>query len=683
MPAYGPQPIEPSSLKPTNFDPGTAEKSRTRRLFLSKPGRFALTARMFRLVPILLFLSAGSSRAGQILFVPAPGSSQLEIAKISCAARFYGLDLKLLVSETALRSSIGPDTVAVVLSAAELAQIDRDSLLQGLSRRGKTPIPILIADISQSTNLDVLRHWSDGAITGIGSLPDDSTESYVFGSSSDVDGTLSSKSIPFRSSTAFYFQTSTGQNTEVLLNVYETGSTFPVLIRQRLRGIDVFLETAVVHAPESRPPFPYVMQTFPHFASELMFVRYAAGPYGWHAPAPYANFTVDDAWLRRRYGHLDYAALLQEMQQHNFHTTIAFIPWNFDRSQPDVVSIFRAHPERFSVCVHGNNHDHEEFASYDVKPLAGQVANIKQALARMNRFSALTGIPFDPVMVFPHDIAPAQTLAELKRYNFSATINSQDLPDDSTPPDDPLFALRNVTMGYGNFASVKRVSVEGDLPPAEIAVNTFLGNPLLFYAHQGFFTTGINAFDPIADSVNRIQPGTTWTDLGTVARHLYLVRSRPDNEFDVRTFSPRISIQNPLPRRALFHVQKVESGYPAIRSVTFDGRPQSYSLVDGTLQVQLSIPAKQGGLFCIEYQNDLGLGREDLANQSARVAFLRRISDFRDDSLSEIWLGRIIIGTYYGLGPFLTFTLATVVSLLLVVAFFYARRQLLAAARRR
>ena len=30
-----------------------------------------------------------------------------------------------------------------------------------------------------------------------------------------------------------------------------------------------------------------------------------------------------------------YKGLLQEMQKVNFHTTIAFIPWNFDRSRPE------------------------------------------------------------------------------------------------------------------------------------------------------------------------------------------------------------------------------------------------------------------------------------------------------------------------------------------------------------
>src|SRR5260370_28184823 len=135
-----------------------------------------------------------------------------------------------------------------------------------------------------------------------------------------------------------------------------------------------------------------------------MFVKYCAGEQGWHAIHQYANLTIDDPWLRPSYGYVDYKGLLDEMERHNFHTTIAFIPWNYDRSDPAVVSLFRSHPYRFSIAVHGDNHDHKEFTDYPSKPLADQIDDLKQALARMQKFRPLTGIPCDDVMVFPHSI---------------------------------------------------------------------------------------------------------------------------------------------------------------------------------------------------------------------------------------------------------------------------------------
>ena len=130
------------------------------------------------------------------------------------------------------------------------------------------------------------------------------------------------------------------------------------------------------------------------------------------------DYNKDDAWLTEPYGHLNYSALLAEMERHNFHTTIAFIPWNFDRSEPSIVRLFKANQGRFSVCIHGDDHDHREFGNYAENPLEVQVRHIRQSVARMERFQALTGISYDRFMVFPHGSHPN------KRLRLSRGMNS-------------------------------------------------------------------------------------------------------------------------------------------------------------------------------------------------------------------------------------------------------------------
>ena len=146
------------------------------------------------------------------------------------------------------------------------------------------------------------------------------------------------------------------------------------------------------------------------------------------------------------------------MEKHNFHTTIAFIPWNYDRSEAHTVALFRSHPERFSICVHGDNHDHKEFDDFGSKPLSLQIAAIKQSLARMDKFQTLTGIPYDNVFVFPHNIGSESILEQLKTYNFTATVNSSNVPMDRARPSSPLFALRPVTLSFGDFPSISAVT---------------------------------------------------------------------------------------------------------------------------------------------------------------------------------------------------------------------------------
>ena len=162
---------------------------------------------------------------------------------------------------------------------------------------------------------------------------------------------------------------------------------FPVFARSRVDGQEIFFATATPPIPVTVTPDPYLEPlVFSNLAPMMMFLRYAAGDRAWHSTGHYANFTIDDLWLREPYGQVNYGDLLKQMEQHNFHTTIAFIPWNFDRRYAGCVSLFGQHADRFSICVHGNNHYHQEFGPYDSNRLTGQVENIKQGLARMERF---------------------------------------------------------------------------------------------------------------------------------------------------------------------------------------------------------------------------------------------------------------------------------------------------------
>jgi hypothetical protein len=630
----------------------------------------------------LVFSIVAPCRASSIVFVTPPNASEDEGRKLALAARFYGLDLKVHFETSQpdhsdlLRALSDNETLAVVISANVLPSLDRNEVLLTLRHKMRAA-PILVVGIEKDTRSEILKEWSGGAITATRLCPKSASKRYSFAPLKEITGSLSSESIPFGDEDALYFETTDAGDLQTVVSIREGNEQFPVLVKDSLNNEEIFFESAISPSKWSPTKSPDVVATFSRIAPELIFVRHAAGPYAWHATTHYANFTIDDAWLRSHYGHLDYAGLLKEMQRHDFHTTIAFIPWNFDRSEPNVVTLFRIHPNRFSICVHGNNHDHKEFTDYVLKPLADQVANIKQALARMNQFTALTQIPYDPVMVFPHSIAPAQTLVELKKYNFWATVNSQDIPEGSVAPEDPLFALRPVTLAFGNFASMKRESVEVAVPQEAIVVNAFLDNPLMFFGHEGFFTQGIDAFDHVADLVNKIQPDTKWTGLGPVVEHLYLTKLRDDSSLDILAFSPQMCLENPSSGEVIFHVRKDENGSPPIRSVTADGRPLLYDASRGSLTFTVFVPAKQTKIISVQYQNDLDIAKIDVSKRSLRVSVLRRVSDFRDDTLSEIWLGRIIIGLYNALGPSLRLVVGITLALLCLLACLCLYRRLM------
>ena len=88
-------------------------------------------------------------------------------------------------------------------------------------------------------------------------------------------------------------------------------------------------------------------------------------PSSWVAPERSASLIIDDPLLRPTYGFVDYRELLSLMQRYKFSTNIAFIPWNWRRSDPSITRLFRENPEYYSLSVHGCAHTQAEFGRDD------------------------------------------------------------------------------------------------------------------------------------------------------------------------------------------------------------------------------------------------------------------------------------------------------------------------------
>src|SRR5207237_7515964 len=122
--------------------------------------------------------------------------------------------------------------------------------------------------------------------------------------------------------------------------------------------------------------------------------------------------------------------LLSLMKRHNFTTNIAFIPWNWRRSTPEIVRLFRENADNYSLSVHGYDHTRAEFGSSDQRRLYWKA---QQALERMNRHESMTGIRHDRVMVFPHGIFSEAAMSALKHSGLIAAVNSDVISSDSQP----------------------------------------------------------------------------------------------------------------------------------------------------------------------------------------------------------------------------------------------------------
>jgi hypothetical protein len=605
----------------------------------------------FAVAILLVWMATRPGYCSDILYVDAQPGQHYAQQQLEAAAKVYGLDVNVVLlgggagTAKAIAAIDDAKTIAIVLTAGALQTPDGDRVLAAAVRSGREK-SVMIAGITEQTDPNALTKWSGGAFVSGKRWAAGQNAFYEVASEGPITRQLSGSKLPLGEGDVPYLTIGQPTAAHWLIAATEGTNRYPVFAFAIVAGHPIFFATTPgagdASIPENQLGSPFV---FPLLAPQLIFLQYAAGEHAWHSPGHYANLTIDDLWLREPYGYVEYDALLREMQRHNFHTTIAFIPWNFDRSEASVVALFREHPDRYSICIHGDNHDHQEFGPFTSKPQAGQIADMKQGLARMAAFQKLTDLPYDPVMVFPHKMSPEGTLANLKKYNYWATINADNIPSDATAPADPAFALRPATLAFADFPSVRRYSAEHPIPEWLLAMDAFLGNPMFFYCHQAFFADGIGAFNPLADKVNRLQPDTQWRSAGYIAQHLYLEKLRDDGNYDVELLSATVSLTNNHGHDATFFLDKVEDGAYPFR-VTLDGQTLAYDFENGHLKMQVPVPAGATRDITITYQNDLVLSKIDISKRSLRVAVLRHLSDFRDDVVTRSGPGRWFVRSY-------------------------------------
>lgn len=619
--------------------------------------------------------------ASDVAYISKSSTGTYEESSIEIACNYYGLKIEQISvpiqkSAEEFAKYIQQENIrAIIVSAPSLAALKNTEQLLILRALHETELPILIFGIYSNIGMNILSEWSKEAIKKCSTLNKSGPNCfYQVANLKTISKQLAGIKIPLIFGNICYFLLSGNKNVESIIQVSDEKNNVdsPIFIKTLNDGQDVFwlarnqltrtrgkrvrnrAKDIIMSKQENKDNDNDVLQILPF----MMFLQYVFKEKCWHSHYHYANLTIDDPWLVEPYGFLSYRGLLEQMQKYNFSTTIAFIPWNFDRSKPDVVKLFKDNPGRFSICIHGNNHDHQEFykdeyqraGPWQAKPLSLHEMNIKQALARMEEFRRLTGLSYDKVMIFPHEIASAETLAILKRYNFLATVNAENLPPGSEELSDKIYQLRNITLNYGNFPSLKRYSP--DKTYFEIALDLFLDNPLLFYAHSDYFRKGIDAFDDVAQVINSIQPDIIWQGLGYIVQHFYLERLRDDGNYDVIAFADSFVLENRHQNKVTYFVKKEESFSVPIKQVTVDDKPCLYSKSANSLQLEISVPAAESRYINIEYENILDFPSIDISKKSQRVNRLRRLSDFRDMKLSKNFMGRTITYVYYNTGVY-------------------------------
>jgi len=402
---------------------------------------------------------------------------------------------------------------------------------------------------------------------------------------------------------------------------------------QHARGLVMLAGTRqVVDIDEVFPTDVRLLDWFSKLVPVMLFLRYVFGERSWQGARKLASFIVDDPLLTDRYGFLEYEPLLRAMDQNHFATNLAFIPWNYRRSQPRVTELFRQHRDRLSLSVHGCDHTKAEFATTQEHALRKKA---RVAIERMEAHQRLTQVPFDRVMVFPGGHFSSAALKALKETGYLAAVNSTEFAVDCGPQ---VLRLRDVldvaVMRYSNFPLFIRRYPDRI---AEFALDLFLGKPALLVAHHEYFKNGYEPIQAFAEQINRLSEGIKWCGLGEVARHTSQRRLDGNGTVYVRFFSNELAVANPEPAVRRFQLLRDWDSPTALPRVILRGRevPVQRSENGFCLEVDL----QPGEALELKVAAATGLlenwdAKESFAYQM-KVFARRHLCEFRDNYISR------------------------------------------------
>jgi peptidoglycan/xylan/chitin deacetylase (PgdA/CDA1 family) len=509
--------------------------------------------------------------------------------------QFYGLQCnKIDLSQINLKDNLLKDETdnyykgiavsAYTLKSGLITRKQLEVLKEAINVGG---LNVLVYDLCEDTNLGnygIFRELMDNTIIGV-TRTNDSTKDYIISNgmqniTREFTG-ITLKHPEAQEDFCIVLNSEAGNLDILVSSTDDFLNEYPIFVHYKKGKGSIFLlcnkQKRCLGEVQMREL--YCPRCFSQIVPIMMFVRYVGGDECWHRNTDYANLTVDDPYLIEPYGNLSFKGLLAEMKKHNFHTTIAFIPWNYDRSEPEVVKLFIDNPDKFSLVPHGNNHDHYEF--HDTVPLAEQERDIVESLNRMEKHKTLTDIPYGKVMIFPHGISPAKTFEFLKKYNFNMTVNAQDAPLGSTRSKDYNYGMEAANMDYGNFASIKRHSRKYN----GYVFDLFVDRPVLLYTHHNFFSEGIGAFNSIAQDINDLAGEVKWESLRHIAEHLYMKKTNDDGTVDVKIYTNELILRNDTKSAKVYHIYKKESLNVPISKLTIDDIEKDYSVEKGVLKI--------------------------------------------------------------------------------------------------
>jgi len=368
-----------------------------------------------------------------------------------------------------------------------------------------------------------------------------------------------------------------------------------------------------------------------HFLSAVpvvLYIKWAFAGACWSAPETNACLVIDDPVLKSTHGFVNFQELLSLMKRHKFSTNIAFIPWNWRRSAPKVVQLFRENPERYSLSVHGCDHTRAEFGGFDRQRLYWKA---QQALERMNRHESITGIRHDRVMVFPQGIFSAAAMSVLKHTDLIAAVNNDVVCADPHPCAITISEVWDIAvMRYSNFPLfTRRYPWEG---VENFAFDALLGKPVIIIIHHDYCSDHCKRLVDFVDRLNALKCRLTWCSLGEVVRRSCRQRELSPGMMEVEMYATQLQLENQSRLRKRYLIRRRESEPSSVKEIRAGSRNVPWSPTDGRVAVEIELNPGENTTISMGFRDLAGNGRHaDTLSYRTKTMLRRYLCEVRDN----------------------------------------------------
>lgn len=508
---------------------------------------------------------------------------------------------------------------------------DRDAFNAFKSLVFSTISFVLVYNVFPDAELNaVIENFSDGAVQSVNRLNSNVNTFRIAADSSDICKQFSGLSFECQNKDIDFTLTmgKAAQRFDTLISI----NSAPFFVALKLNSSKLYLlaSNKVLDLDETANENWNYKEYFSQFIPLTMFIRFVLGNRCWHSTRSFACFIIDDPLLRPRYGFLNYDSLLESVDRGDCHTSIAFIPYNFRRSDKEFVRRLGQRHDRITICIHGCNHTDNEFGTRELLRLCRLA---KLATERMLEHEEVTGMSFDNVMVFPKGLFSSHAMEVLKTKGYLAAVNTRPFCVDQSGELKISDLLDVAVMNHSCFPLFVR-RYPRDV--VDFAFDLFWGKPALIVEHHNYFKSGYGPFSDFVHAIDSLDDNVYWAGLQRIVESSYLERRSSGGTRQIKIYGSSCIINNSSDSFREHVITKRECGKVPIHSVTLDGVDTPYVVEDRMLTISTKIPPLANVELEIKYKDRYpDIADKVTLNEQVRIWLRRRLSEFRDNHISK------------------------------------------------